>query len=229
AKGGIMTKRHCAISCDSLQGRWFGKPQEKPEEELEEENKNWKEEHSKHWRWMRRRKNLIIDDFTMFGERLLCRYWQGMEAGVSSLWTSGNRKRNRGYYGPLGTGKSTMIAAIANFLEYDIYDIEEEEKETEDTKAKEENGYGSSKLTLSGLLNFIDGLWYACAEDCACGEWIPVLSFLRYWNPFFPLSVGESACDPIVDEEAILSSLPSTKSKKCLNRRSRDVGPQGAL
>ncbi|KAJ0602165.1 putative ATPase, AAA-type, core, AAA-type ATPase domain-containing protein [Helianthus annuus] len=32
----------------------------------------------------------------------------------------------RGYllYGPPGTGKSSMIAAIANFLEYDIYDLE---------------------------------------------------------------------------------------------------------
>ncbi|KAF9618809.1 hypothetical protein IFM89_002677 [Coptis chinensis] len=78
----------------------------------------------------------------------------------------------RGYllYGPPGTGKSTMIAAIANFLEYDIYDIEEEEKETKDTKAKEESGYGSSKVTLSGLMNFIDGLWSACAEERACGN-----------------------------------------------------------
>lgn len=33
---------------------------------------------------------------------------------------------NRGYllYGPPGTGKSTMIAAMANFLNYDIYDLE---------------------------------------------------------------------------------------------------------
>jgi hypothetical protein len=32
----------------------------------------------------------------------------------------------RGYllYGPPGTGKSSMIAAIANFLQYDIYDVE---------------------------------------------------------------------------------------------------------
>jgi SpoVK/Ycf46/Vps4 family AAA+-type ATPase len=32
----------------------------------------------------------------------------------------------RGYllYGPPGTGKSTMIAAMANYLNYDIYDVE---------------------------------------------------------------------------------------------------------
>lgn len=32
----------------------------------------------------------------------------------------------RGYllYGPPGTGKSSMIAAIANFLQYDLYDLE---------------------------------------------------------------------------------------------------------
>ncbi|KAL9424684.1 hypothetical protein AB3S75_031745 [Citrus x aurantiifolia] len=32
----------------------------------------------------------------------------------------------RGYllYGPPGTGKSTMIAAMANFLNYDVYDLE---------------------------------------------------------------------------------------------------------
>jgi chaperone BCS1 len=32
----------------------------------------------------------------------------------------------RGYllYGPPGTGKSSMIAAIANYLQYDVYDVE---------------------------------------------------------------------------------------------------------
>ncbi|KAI3707086.1 hypothetical protein L6452_25295 [Arctium lappa] len=122
----------------------------------------------------------------------------------------------RGYllYGPPGTGKSSMIAAMANFLEYDIYDLEltsvkdntdlrkllidtssksiiviedidcsldltgqrkekkEEGKEKEDKekdpiakKAKGEKENKGSKVTLSGLLNFIDGLWSACGSE----------------------------------------------------------------
>ncbi|KAI3692177.1 hypothetical protein L6452_31986 [Arctium lappa] len=122
----------------------------------------------------------------------------------------------RGYllYGPPGTGKSSMIAAMANFLEYDIYDLEltsvkdntdlrkllidtssksiiviedidcsldltgqrkekkEEGKEEEDKekdpiakKAKGEKEDKGSKVTLSGLLNFIDGLWSACGSE----------------------------------------------------------------
>ncbi|GER27959.1 P-loop containing nucleoside triphosphatehydrolases superfamily protein [Striga asiatica] len=131
----------------------------------------------------------------------------------------------RGYllFGPPGTGKSTMIAAMANLLEYDVYDLEltsvkdntelrkllidtsgksivviedidcslnltgqrekkEDEKEdekdnnekkdkdeTEKLKEKlkklEEGGKKSSEVTLSGLLNFIDGLWSACGGE----------------------------------------------------------------
>ncbi|KAF7038531.1 hypothetical protein CFC21_048701 [Triticum aestivum] len=114
----------------------------------------------------------------------------------------------RGYllHGPPGTGKSTMIAAMANYLKYDIYDIELTTLETNsdlrklfiETTGKSiiviedidcsldltgsratmlppppfhddaaEAGYDKSRgkrlniLTLSGLLNFIDGLWSA--------------------------------------------------------------------
>lgn len=36
------------------------------------------------------------------------------------------RPWKRGYllYGPAGTGKSSMIAAMANYLKYDVYDLE---------------------------------------------------------------------------------------------------------
>ncbi|CAL9224145.1 unnamed protein product [Arabidopsis halleri] len=121
----------------------------------------------------------------------------------------------RGYllYGPPGTGKSTMIAAMANFLEYDVYDLElttvkdntelrrllietsgksiiviedidcsldltgqrkqkKEEEEDEDETSpiekqmkKDQGENKGSKVTLSGLLNFIDGLWSACGGE----------------------------------------------------------------
>ncbi|KAK4603922.1 hypothetical protein RGQ29_012436 [Quercus rubra] len=105
----------------------------------------------------------------------------------------------RGYllYGPPGTGKSSMIAAMANYLNYDIYDLElttvkdntelrrlliettsksiiviedidcsldltGKEPASKMAKGEEES---SSKVTLSGLLNFIDGLWSACGGE----------------------------------------------------------------
>ncbi|KAK8452520.1 hypothetical protein SEVIR_5G122400v4 [Setaria viridis] len=103
----------------------------------------------------------------------------------------------RGYllYGPRGTGKSTMIAAMANHLNYDIYDIELTIVHTNDdlrkllvqttsksiiviedidctldlTGDREAKTKGqpkkSSRVTLSGLLNFIDGLWSACGGE----------------------------------------------------------------
>ncbi|KAI9104371.1 hypothetical protein K1719_022943 [Acacia pycnantha] len=51
----------------------------------------------------------------------LVKFQKGKEyyAKVRKAW-------KRGYllYGPSGTGKSTMIAAMANFLNYDIYELE---------------------------------------------------------------------------------------------------------
>ncbi|XP_031488550.1 AAA-ATPase At3g28580-like [Nymphaea colorata] len=121
----------------------------------------------------------------------------------------------RGYllYGPPGTGKSTMIAAMANYMDYDVYDLEltsvkdntelrklmietssksiiviedidcsldltgsrkkKEEEEEEEEKQEKKKGVGGrlsrgkdeSRVTLSGLLNFIDGLWSACGGE----------------------------------------------------------------
>ncbi|PHT71449.1 hypothetical protein T459_26553 [Capsicum annuum] len=55
----------------------------------------------------------------------------------------------RGYllYGPPGTGKSSLTAAVANYLNFDVYDLE------------------LTEVTLSGLLNFIDGLWSSCGDE----------------------------------------------------------------
>ncbi|QCD92545.1 AAA-ATPase ASD, mitochondrial-like [Vigna unguiculata] len=122
----------------------------------------------------------------------------------------------RGYllHGPPGTGKSSMIAAMANYMNYDVYDLEltavkentelrkllietssksiiviedidcsldltgqrkkkKKEKEEDDegekkknpVKKAEEEEKKESKVTLSGLLNFIDGIWSACGGE----------------------------------------------------------------
>ncbi|CAN6209118.1 unnamed protein product [Urochloa humidicola] len=123
----------------------------------------------------------------------------------------------RGYllYGPPGTGKSTMIAAMANYLNYDIYDIELtsvfnnsdlrslsnkttsksiiviedidccfEDFNAQRRKNKEQiisSGYeDKKKVTMSGLLNLIDGVWSAQS-----GERIIVLTtnFLDKLDP----------------------------------------------
>ncbi|XBI66581.1 hypothetical protein VPH35_046121 [Triticum aestivum] len=133
-----------------------------------------------------------LDDFT---------YSRDYYRRIGKAW-------KRGYllHGPPGTGKSTMIAAMANYLKYDIYDIELTTLESNsdlrklfiETTGKSiiviedidcsldltgsratmlpplpafddaaEAGYDKSRgkrhniLTLSGLLNFIDGLWSA--------------------------------------------------------------------
>ncbi|RID42402.1 hypothetical protein BRARA_J02286 [Brassica rapa] len=114
----------------------------------------------------------------------------------------------RGYllHGPPGTGKSTMIAAMANHLNYNIYDLEltaiqnnselrklltatssrsiiviedidcsvdltgKRRKRDGDLSVKKDGEQGKedqnqSKVTLSGLLNFIDGIWSACGQE----------------------------------------------------------------
>uniref|UniRef100_A0A6V7QSB2 AAA+ ATPase domain-containing protein n=1 Tax=Ananas comosus var. bracteatus TaxID=296719 RepID=A0A6V7QSB2_ANACO len=136
------------------------------------------------------------------GQGLLCEDRQAVEARVPPLRAP-------------GTGKSTMVAAMANLLDYDVYDLEltavrnnaalrkllvettsksvivvedidcsqqlssrrnnnrkknkkkkrkdlEEEEYSEDGEKEEEIG---SEVTLSGFLNFIDGLWSACGGE----------------------------------------------------------------
>ncbi|MQM21717.1 hypothetical protein Taro_054761 [Colocasia esculenta] len=142
------------------------------------------------------RKREIMDDLRMF------RKSKDYYARIGKPW-------KRGYllHGPPGTGKSTLVAAVANFLEYDVYDLEltavknnsvlrrlliETESRAlvviEDIDCSldltgqrptadgdklgdgEEGDRGAaaavgSKVTLSGLLNFIDGLWSACGGE----------------------------------------------------------------
>ncbi|XP_058073833.1 AAA-ATPase ASD, mitochondrial-like [Magnolia sinica] len=146
------------------------------------------------------KKKAIIQDLVMFSKA------KDYYAKIGKAW-------KRGYllYGPPGTGKSTMVAAMANFLDYDVYDLEltavkdntelrkllieitsksivviedidcsldlsgrrekkvkkpkdddQDEKKVLPEASKEDS---SSKVTLSGLLNFIDGLWSACGGE----------------------------------------------------------------
>ncbi|XP_020081723.1 AAA-ATPase ASD, mitochondrial-like, partial [Ananas comosus] len=55
----------------------------------------------------------------IIGDLIAFRNGKDYYAKIGKAW-------KRGYllYGPPGTGKSTMIAAMANFLDYDIYDLE---------------------------------------------------------------------------------------------------------
>uniref|UniRef100_J3LIW4 AAA+ ATPase domain-containing protein n=2 Tax=Oryza brachyantha TaxID=4533 RepID=J3LIW4_ORYBR len=143
----------------------------------------------------------IINDLTAF------KMGQDYYSKVGKAW-------KRGYllYGPPGTGKSTMIGAMADFLDYDVYDLDltsingnadlrklflettdksiiviedidaiDVELSTKRKEGKAANGgegndnhvlikvcdkeIGKSKVTLSGLLNIMDGLWSACGSE----------------------------------------------------------------
>ncbi|KAM1015257.1 AAA-ATPase At3g28580-like [Malus sylvestris] len=146
-------------------------------------------------------KQAIINDLLKFGKG------KDYYKKIGKAW-------KRGYllYGPPGTGKSTMISAISNLMNYDVYDLEltavkdntelrkllidisgkaiiviedidcsldltgqrkkkkvEEAKDGDEKdqilKKPEEEENTTSKVTLSGLLNFIDGIWSACGGE----------------------------------------------------------------
>lgn len=132
-------------------------------------------------------KDKILEDLERFVKR------RDYYRKVGKAW-------KRGYllYGPPGTGKSSLIAAMANYLNFDIYDLELTEVrcnsdlrkvliatanrsilvvedidctiELQDRIAEERAtpglGYPPQKqVTLSGLLNFIDGLWSSCGDE----------------------------------------------------------------
>jgi len=148
------------------------------------------------------KKKEIIEDLVTFSKS------KDFYARIGKAW-------KRGYllHGPPGTGKSTMIAAMANLLAYDVYDLEltavkdntelrklliettsksiiviedidcsldltgqrkkkadklsdeETDKDVVGRKEAKEEGGSGSKVTLSGLLNFIDGIWSACGGE----------------------------------------------------------------
>lgn len=117
------------------------------------------------------------------------------------------RAWKRGYllHGPPGSGKSSLIAAMANHLRYDVFDLEltkvadnselralliqttnrsiiviedidcslnltgdrcpkiHNSSDTDDDDGND--GSRDGRVTLSGLLNFTDGLWSCCGEE----------------------------------------------------------------
>ncbi|KAI3446137.1 hypothetical protein Pfo_002802 [Paulownia fortunei] len=136
-------------------------------------------------------KNMIIDDLDRFLKR------KEFYRKVGKAW-------KRGYllFGPPGTGKSSLIAAMANYLNFDVYDLELTDLRfnsdlrrllistanrsilvVEDIDASIDLSKRNSaapkppppiypyqqnqgpKVTLSGLLNFIDGLWSSCGDE----------------------------------------------------------------
>ncbi|KAG6645689.1 AAA-ATPase At2g18193-like [Carya illinoinensis] len=129
-------------------------------------------------------KKFIIDDLDRFVRR------KEFYRKVGKAW-----KRGYLLYGPPGTGKSSLIAAMANYLKFDIYDLEltsifsnsdlrrvllstnnrsilviedidcSVEIQDRQNQGDEYQVQTRSKLTLSGLLNFIDGLWSSCGDE----------------------------------------------------------------
>ncbi|GLT82774.1 hypothetical protein SLE2022_011160 [Rubroshorea leprosula] len=134
-------------------------------------------------------KNTILKDLDRFVKR------KDYYRKVGKAW-------KRGYllYGPPGTGKSSLIAAMANYLNFDVYDLElselrcnsdlrkllvatanrsilvvedidctiELENRAAENRAVNRHGYygrQEQQVTLSGLLNFIDGLWSSCGDE----------------------------------------------------------------
>ncbi|KAL2905536.1 hypothetical protein RDABS01_004246 [Bienertia sinuspersici] len=126
-------------------------------------------------------KKSIIDDLDRFVKR------KEFYKRVGKAW-------KRGYllYGPPGTGKSSLIAAMANYLKFDIYDLQLDRVDS-DSNLKQlmlntnnksilvvedidccfglpssregDEPQTTSKISLSGLLNFVDGLWSSCGDE----------------------------------------------------------------
>ncbi|ESQ38647.1 hypothetical protein EUTSA_v10028615mg [Eutrema salsugineum] len=91
-------------------------------------------------------------------------------------------KRSYLLYGPSGTGKSSFVAAMANFLDYDVYDIDLA-KVADDSDLKmlllQTRGKSviviedldrfiatkSTAVSISGILNFSESILSSCAAD----------------------------------------------------------------
>ncbi|XP_010468724.1 PREDICTED: AAA-ATPase At2g18193-like [Camelina sativa] len=129
-------------------------------------------------------KKKIIDDLERFLKR------REFYKRVGKAW-----KRGYLLYGPPGTGKSSLIAAMANYLKFDVFDLDlssiydngslkrillsttnrsilviedidcSSEVIDREAESDSEDGYAYAKVTLSGILNFIDGLWSSFGDE----------------------------------------------------------------
>ncbi|XVE94662.1 hypothetical protein REPUB_Repub02eG0028000 [Reevesia pubescens] len=117
-------------------------------------------------------KKALIEDLDRFTRR------KEFYRRVGKAW-------KRGYllYGPPGTGKSSLVAAMANYLKFDVYDLDLKEVQCNSDLRRLLIGTGNrsiiviedidgsldsaedDKVTLSGLLNFIDCLWSSCGDE----------------------------------------------------------------
>ncbi|CAN6541277.1 unnamed protein product [Malus baccata var. baccata] len=106
-------------------------------------------------------KNAVIDDLNRFVRR-------------KEFYKKVGRAWKRGYllYGPPGTGKSSLVAAMANYLKFDVYDLQltnifhiDYSVDFSDRQHTDGGKQHQVQLTLSGLLNFIDGLWSSCGYE----------------------------------------------------------------
>ncbi|TKY58040.1 mitochondrial chaperone bcs1 [Spatholobus suberectus] len=81
-------------------------------------------------------------------------------------------------YGPPGTGKSSLVATMANHLKFDVYDLELSSacsdsdlmRALRDTSVQiqiqiQTMTTSLSRFTLSGLLNYMDGLWSSGGQE----------------------------------------------------------------
>ncbi|XP_024184089.1 AAA-ATPase At2g18193 isoform X1 [Rosa chinensis] len=126
-------------------------------------------------------KRMIIEDLDRFLRR------KEFYKKVGKAW-------KRGYllYGPPGTGKSSLIAAMANYLKFDVHDLDlsrifnnselrrillsssnrsilviediDCSVQIENRKEEKSRQSNTNQFTLSGLLNFIDGLWSSSGD-----------------------------------------------------------------
>ncbi|XVE82572.1 hypothetical protein DITRI_Ditri16bG0016400 [Diplodiscus trichospermus] len=128
-------------------------------------------------------KNAVMEDLNRFVKR------KEFYKRVGRAW-----KRGYLLYGPPGTGKSSLVAAMANYLKFDVYDLQlgnimvdsdlrnvllstgnrsilviediDCSIDLPDRWHEDEQGPDYSlQFTLSGLLNFIDGLWSCCGDE----------------------------------------------------------------